>query len=125
MQLFIIAAAVQSAFSATRLYFGCSQIGSDGRIRSLTASSRHRDLGEGAGDCTRPSAVVCSEMPKPKAQEIFTELNKTSCSDEHKRHRLSLAANFPGPHGGKLQGRAFMRPSQRPMGSIFRDVETL
>lgn len=87
MQLFIIAAAL-SAFSATRVYFGCSQIGSDGRIQSLTASSHHRDLGEGAGDSVaRPSAVVCSKMPKTKTQEIFSEesLNKTSCSDEHKR----------------------------------------
>lgn len=54
MQLFIIAHARSLLPRLLSVYFGCSQIGSDGRIRSLAASSHHRDLVEGA------VTVLCS-----------------------------------------------------------------
>lgn len=96
MQLFIIAHARSLLPRLLSVYFGCSQIGSDGRIRSLAASSHHRDLVEGAVTVTLqlgPSAVArkkCQKQTKKTNQTnprdayrgaALWRLNETSCSD--------------------------------------------
>lgn len=90
MQLFIIAAAAAlSAFSATRSILAAAKlevmVGYGPSLPPPITEISERE----------PVTVLCSsaicrcvqQNAKTKAQEMFTEefLNKTSCSDEHKR----------------------------------------